>query len=103
MGEKDILEKGLLEYDDVYMDIVKVLLSMGEEVYDELERLNLCSIYKDNEGRIRKQERDVFKALKKDNIRFVAIGIENQSDFGILADFFVQKERLGNIFQVRKR
>ena len=87
LGEKDILEKGLLEYDDVYMDIVKVLLSMGEELYDEPERLNPCSIYKDSEGRIRKQERDVFKALKKDNIRFVAIGIENQSDIDYYMPF----------------
>lgn len=79
MGEKDILEKGLLEHNDVFMDVIKVLLGIDKESYDGLEGLNPHGIYKDNLDKIRKQERDVFKAIKMNNVKLVALGVENQS------------------------
>lgn len=81
MGEKDISEKILESYNDVFSDIVNVLLFDGEEVIhpDELEDRNPRAAYK-ADGRIREIERDVSKHWKEGNIRIACIGIENQTN-----------------------
>ena len=51
MGEKDISEKVLEDYDDVFADIVNVLLFHGERLVkeDELENVKDRSQYKADE------------------------------------------------------
>ncbi len=80
MGEKDIAEKVLEEYDDVFADIVNVLLFGGERVIDpdELETAFSLSAYK-ADGRVRGLDRDVAKYWKKQNIRIAFVGFENQT------------------------
>ena len=81
MGEKDITEKTLESYNDVFADILNVLLFNGKQVVDpnDLEDRNPHSFYK-ADGKVRELERDVVKRWKKQNIRIACIGIENQTD-----------------------
>ena len=80
MAEKDITEKILEEHNDVFADIVNVLLFNGKEVIraEELEAQTPRAAYK-ADGRIREIERDVAKRWCKQNIRIACIGIENQT------------------------
>ena len=81
MSEKDISEKLLEAYDDVFADIVNVLLFNGKQVIkeDELEEQETHSSYK-AEGKLRELDRDVVKRWKDGNIRIACIGLENQTD-----------------------
>ena len=65
MGEKDIAERILLDYDEVFADVVNVLLFGGEDVVDpnDLEAAQTVSMYKDDED-IHEQERDISKFWK---------------------------------------
>ena len=80
MAEKDVTEKTLLAYSDVFADIVNGLLFKGEQIirpedlYDQTPR----SFYK-ADGRIREMERDVAKRWLKNQIRIACFGIENES------------------------
>ena len=82
MGEKDISEKLLLDYDDVFADIVNVLLYDGEEIVrpGELERANTISQYKADNSKPHEEERDVAKYWKRRGKRVLVLGIENQTD-----------------------
>ena len=62
MGVKDITEKALEEYNDVFLDIVNVLLLNGEEIIgsDELVEASPYSNYTED-GKVRDQERDIYK------------------------------------------
>lgn len=81
MGEKDITEKLLMDYNDVFADIVNVLLFDGEErIKDtDLETTSIRSQYKADTGEMHEQERDVAKLLKKEKVIISLIGIENQT------------------------
>ena len=81
MGEKDIGEKLLESYDDVFADIVNVLLFHGERKLSEaeLEEQAPREGYK-ADGKLRETERDVIKRWKRGELRIASIGIENQSD-----------------------
>lgn len=81
MGEKDFTEKILEAYNDVFADILNVLLFGGKRVIspDDLEDQSPNSFYKAS-GRIRELERDVVKRWKRNNIRIACIGLENQTD-----------------------
>ena len=80
MGEKDISEKILEDYDDVFADIVNVLLFGGERRVRETELVSLKSRsqYK-ADGRLHEQERDVAKLWQRCEIRLAVFGIENQT------------------------
>lgn len=80
MAEKDIAQKILESYNDVFADIVNGLLFNGETVIspDELEDQTPRAAYK-ADGKIREIERDVAKRWMKSNIRIACIGLENQS------------------------
>ena len=80
MPEKDITEKILEAYNDVFADIVNVLLFNGEEVIrpEELTDQAPVSAYK-ADGRIHGMERDVAKRWSRESIRIACIGIENQT------------------------
>ena len=81
MGEKDITEKMLEDYNDVFADISNVLLWQGKQVIleDELENAKDKSQYKAEDGKIHEQERDVAKIWKKGEIRIAMCGFENQT------------------------
>ena len=80
MAEKDASEKILESYNDVFSDIVNVLLFNGRQVLgaDELEDQAPRTYYK-ADGRLHEIERDVAKRWKNGNIRVACIGFENQT------------------------
>ena len=85
MGEKDITEKTLASYNDVFSDIVNGLLFDGRPVVDpdSLSDVTPYSIYK-ADGKIHEQERDVSKLLKtagntENEIRIAFLGFEHQT------------------------
>lgn len=82
MAEKDITEKLLEEYNDVFADIVNVLLFGGEEVIkpDELGRAGTESHYKADDSKLHEQERDVAKYWEKGGIKIALCGLENQTN-----------------------
>lgn len=81
MGEKDIAEKVLEDYNDVFADIVNVLFFQGEQIVkpEQLEDKTLRSSYK-ADGKLREIVRDVGKNWNQDTIRIACLGIENQTD-----------------------
>ena len=81
MTEKDISEKMLEDYEDVFADIVNVLLLDGKEIIlpDNLVEVGINSGYRDDESVLREQERDIIKKWVTGNINLAMIGIENQS------------------------
>ena len=80
MAQKDIAEKTLEAYNDVFADIVNGLLFNGEQVIkeDELEAESELSVYK-VDGKLHEQERDVAKYWKNGEIRIAFYGLENQT------------------------
>ena len=80
MGEKDIAQKILEAHNDVFSDIVNVLLFKGKKVLsaDELEDQSPNAFYK-ADGKLHELVRDVAKRWKKGNIRVACVGLENQT------------------------
>ena len=80
MGEKDILEKKLLMFNDVFADFVNGIMFDGKDVVKESELVDLSgwSHYKGDDSKHRFQDRDVVKLWKKENVVISLIGIENQ-------------------------
>lgn len=81
MTEKDMTEKTLESYNDVFADIINVLFFGGKEVVkeEELEQAVMRSIYK-TDGKLREQERDTAKYWRKHNIRISLFGLENETE-----------------------
>ena len=83
MAEKDISEKQLEEYEDVFADIINVLLFSGEQVInpDDLSNAPTFSAYHDNKNqKLRGLERDAAKYWNSANVRIAYIGLENQTN-----------------------
>ena len=80
MAEKDIMEKTLESHEDVFADIVNVLLFGGKKLIraEDLQEKAPRAVYK-ADGKLRETERDVIKQWKKDNICIACIGLENQT------------------------
>lgn len=80
MGVKDITEKNLEAWNDVFADIVNVLLFNGRQLVEEndLEADTKDSMFK-ADGDIHQQERDVSKFWKNGEIRISILGFENQT------------------------
>ena len=82
MGQKDITEKQLEDYNDVFADIYNVLM-FGKNVIDESRLRDGAteSRYKDDNGLNRDQRRDVMKTyLDKYRMELAFIGIDNQTE-----------------------
>lgn len=81
MGVKDVEEKQLEDYNDVFADIVNVNLFGGRQVIKARELINTKdkSRFKSTDGVITEQERDVAKWWKKHRIKITLIGLENQT------------------------
>lgn len=78
--EKDITQKTLEMYNDVFADIINVLLFNGERVVTEdcLTDVLPGSILK-MDGRIRTQYRDIAKYWHNSKIKLSMFGLENQT------------------------
>ena len=78
--EKDITQKALEMYNDVFADIINVLLFNGENVVteDSLTDVVQESILK-IDGGIRAQYRDIAKYWYKSKIKLSMFGLENQT------------------------
>ena len=81
MGNKDLSEKILEDYNDVFADIVNVLLFNGEQRIhpNSLENSIVHSQYKADDSQLHEQERDVSKTWKDYNIELSLYGLENQT------------------------
>ena len=81
MGEKDVLEKTLESYNDVFADIVNGFLFHGAQVIKEedLTDAQTFSMYKEDKKH-KSQDRDVAKYWQKGSIRLSFIGLENQTE-----------------------
>lgn len=82
MGQKDLSEKILADYNDVFADIVNVLVLEGRQRIDpdDLTATAVHSQYKADDGVLHEQERDVSKYWEKQKIHMSLFGIENQTD-----------------------
>jgi len=81
LGEKDISEKILADYNDVFADVMNVLLFHGEQVVspDDLENVKDKSQYKAN-GQVHEQERDVVKYVRSGKLIVAMAGFEHQTE-----------------------
>ena len=82
MGEKDITEKILEDYNDVFADIINGLIFKGEQriLPESLENAKVHSQYKAEDGKVHELERDVIKYWKEKKVELAICGIENQSN-----------------------
>ena len=67
MKEKDITEKKLLSYNDVFADVINGSIFDGQEIVrsEELTDTNPVTQFKDEDNTPREQIRDVVKLWKK--------------------------------------
>ena len=80
MQDKDITQKVLEKYNDVFADILNVLLFDGRDVVEEstlTDALPMSMLKID--GRVRSQERDIAKYWRKSKINVALFGLENQT------------------------
>ncbi len=79
-NKKDVSQKVLEDYNDVFADINNVLLFGGKELMKETELTNVrTKSYYKVDGKVREQERDVVKYWKKGYMHLAVVGLENQS------------------------
>ena len=80
MPDRDITEKYLEAYNDVFADVVNVLLFNGQKELcpDDLQDAKARTLYK-ADGKLREQERDVSKLWVSEGIVVSLIGFENQT------------------------
>lgn len=80
MAEKDLTEKYLESFSDVFADIHNVLLFQEELIREEeLEDGPTESTYKAEEGNVRNQFRDTSKYYRNSVYKLALLGIENES------------------------
>ena len=81
MTDKDMTEKNLESFNEVFADIVNGFLFDGESKVDAdtLEQATTKSVYKVDQ-KIREQERDTAKYWNDVNIHIAMFGIENETD-----------------------
>jgi hypothetical protein len=81
MAQKDITEKILEDYNDVFADIINVLIFNGERRVNpsSLQSAQVHSQYKDDKSILHEEERDVSKYWTDCNVKIALCGIENQS------------------------
>ncbi|MCI7130162.1 MAG: Rpn family recombination-promoting nuclease/putative transposase [Lachnospiraceae bacterium] len=80
MGEKDKAENYLEAYNDVFADIVNVLLFDGKRIMNsnQLRQGRERAVYK-ADGELHEEERDILKYWKRKHVCISVYGIENQT------------------------
>lgn len=91
MNEKDLSEKILEDYNDVFADIINTLVFDGKDVVhpDELQNSSVHSQYKADDDKLHEQERDVAKHWMQGNVELALYGMENQTKIEKLMPFRV--------------
>ena len=81
MGQKDITEKILEDYNDVFADIINGLLFGGEQEIkpEDLENTTVHAQYKAEDDKVHELERDIAKYWKEEKVELAICGIGNQS------------------------
>lgn len=81
MAEKDLTEKILEDYPDVFADIFNTLIFNGKQVIkdSELSESIVHSQYKADDSKVHELERDSAKRWIRNNILLAILGTENQS------------------------
>ena len=81
MGEKDLTEKILEDYNDVFADIMNALVFKGKDVEhpDSLRNSSVHSQYKADDQKLHELERDVAKYWMDGNVQIALCGMENQT------------------------
>ena len=81
MPEKDITERHLESYNDVFADVVNVLLFDGKRRVkpEDLKDTRARTFYK-ADGKLHVQERDVSKLWVSEGAVISLIGFENQTE-----------------------
>ncbi len=81
MAEKDITEKLLEDYNDIFSDIVNVLVLDGKDSIkeNELVATKVRSQFKAEKGKMHEMERDVAKIWVRENVQIALVGLENQT------------------------
>ena len=79
MGQKDITEKVLEDYNDVFADIINGLLFDGvQEIKPEaLENTTVHTQYKAEDHKVHELERDIAKYWKEEKVELAICGIVN--------------------------
>lgn len=99
MKQKDLSEKVLEDNNDIFADIVNVLLFDGEDTVEECSLVNTTvhSQYKDGSGKLHEQEREYVNDVKANVFEIAWLTDEQiskfKSDFKIVANFFVNKRK----------
>ena len=95
LGEKDTTEKILADYNDVFADIINVLVFKGEQkVTPEcFENISTRSVYKGRKNKLHEQERDIVKLWKERDIEFAIYGMEILGYDGATYRSQLQKKR----------
>jgi hypothetical protein len=81
MGQKDISEKTLLEFNDVFSDVINGIIFKGEQkvLPEMLENMTVHSQYKTDNSKLHEQERDVAKYWKNKQTTLAIYGFEDES------------------------
>ena len=80
MQEKDITQKMLEQFNDVFSDIVNVLLFDGKDVVDEDSLIDTpTKIMMKIDGKVHSKDRDVAKYWQNSRINIAVFGFENQT------------------------
>lgn len=81
MGEKDLTEKILEDYNDVFADIFNTIIFNGEQRVRPmaLQDTSVHSQYRAADARLHELERDVSKIWQEQNVALSICGIENQT------------------------
>ena len=81
MATKDLTEKILEDYNDVFADIINGLLYDGNQKVkaESLVNSSVHSQYKSDDGILHEQERDVLKTWTEYDVELALYGLENQT------------------------
>ena len=80
MNGKDITQKMIERYNDVFADIVNVLLFNGKKIVDEDTLIDTpADSALKIDGEVHSQDRDVAKYWKNSQINIALFGLENQT------------------------
>ena len=82
MAEKDVSEKMLFDYHDVFADVINVLLFDNNRMVSENDLLSVKtkSQYKADDNILHEEERDIAKFWNQCEINVALFGIENQTN-----------------------
>lgn len=82
MAEKDVSEKMLFDYNDVFADVINVLLFDNNRMVSENDLLSVKtkSQYKADDNILHEEERDIAKFWNQCEINVALFGIENQTN-----------------------